>query len=103
MVVFAMHVVGNSTTQGDQLRARCDGQHPATGHCQTLHVSQQNPRFAGHESGGIIKCHEPVQTLRGPQHPIRVEAHIAVAATIAKSQALNRPVCGQHLCIVQGL
>jgi hypothetical protein len=103
MVVFAMHVVGNGTANRDELCARCHGQHPALGNHKALNVSQQNTGLTGQPASGNIKGHKAVKTLRGPQHPIGVEAHIAITSSIAKSQALTRSVFGQHLGIVQGL
>ena len=83
MVILSVNVVGDGAAHRDQLAARCDGQHPATRHRQALYVPQQHTRFALEGPTLVVKPDEPVEATRHPEHTVRIEARIPVAATHA--------------------
>ena len=63
------------------------GKHPAPGNQQLLDIAQEHAGFALEHARFIIERDEVVEPLGCPQHAVRVEADVAVAAAVAVGQA----------------
>ena len=80
MVILAMHVIGDCAPDGHHLCAGSDRQDPAARDDQPLDVSQQHTGFADQAPGPVVELKETVATGGVPEHSIRVQADIAIAA-----------------------
>ena len=85
-----MDVVGNGTAHGDQLRAGGDWQHPAAHDGQALNVLQQHAGIADQTAVHLIEGNEAVHATGQPQGSSRIQADVAIAATVAEGQARGR-------------
>ena len=87
MMVLAMYIIGDSTTQRRQLRTRHDRQHPTARHDHSLYITQQEARFTLQKTACFVKSDEAIEHRGVPQHATGIEAYIAIAATHAKCEA----------------
>ena len=81
-----MDVVGNGTAHGDQLRAGGDWQHPAARDDQALNVLQQYAGIADQTAVHLIEGHEAVHATGQPQGSSRIQADVAITASVAEGQ-----------------
>jgi hypothetical protein len=87
MVIFAMHVIGDGSTDRYQLRSRRDWQNPATWNHQTLDIPQQNTCLTDQPSSALIKSNEVIQPDGVPQDPFWIQADITITTAITKRYA----------------
>jgi hypothetical protein len=87
VVIFAVHIIGDGTTDRHQLRSWCDRQNPAIWNGQPLYIAQHHTRLADKPPGALIEGNEVIQAGGVPQHSFWIQADISITTAIAMSYA----------------
>jgi hypothetical protein len=94
MMILSMHVVGDGTTDRDELSARRYSKHPPPGNDKLLNIAQQNTSLASQVTTLLVEVHKVVEPPCVPQNASRIEAHITIATRHTERNA--RLVQGQN-------
>jgi hypothetical protein len=94
MMILAVYVIGDGTTDGDELSAWRHGKHPPPGNDKLLNIAQQNTSLASQMTALLVEVHKVVEPPCVPQNASRIEAHITVATRHTERNA--RLVQGQN-------
>ncbi|MCY1510433.1 hypothetical protein D9M68_448100 [compost metagenome] len=78
-----MHVVGDGTTDSDELGAWRHRQHPTSWYGEALDIAQQHPGFTEHAPVPFIERDEAFKAGCLPEQVAGIEADITIAATHA--------------------
>src|SRR5688572_18999653 len=87
MMIIAVHVIGDRSADRDLQRPRRHRQEPPPRHRQPDDVGQQHTGFAADHAGVRVEGDEAIEPARVEQDTPVVEAHVAVAATVAMRDA----------------
>jgi hypothetical protein len=86
MMIFAVDVVGNRSTDGYVFGARAHRQKPAAGHSEVQNLGQRHSSFAAQQTGLLVERDQAIKIWRAQQCPILEQANVAVTASHAHRQ-----------------
>src|ERR1700694_978832 len=96
-MVLAVYIVGNGSANRNELGAGRYRQKPATRHHDLQNLGQRDSGFAAQQARLFIKGDETLQMTDIERDASRVEATIAIAASISEGQRriLQLPQIGE--------
>src|SRR5271163_4185267 len=86
MMVLAVDVVGNRSSNSYVFRPRAHGQKPSPRYGKIENLRQGHPSFAAQPAGLGIERDEAIQVRRLQQGPMLQQANVAVAASHANGE-----------------
>ena len=95
-MVLAVYIGGDTACQGRELRARCDGEKPATGQGEADHLIESDAALGVQQSGAGVEGEQVTKRLAADDPPRQGGVAIAAPGASRNRRSLTVTEAGAH-------